>query len=112
MSVAHQEGRQLTCPVSQLILTGKAPDICAHNKKPTKANQIMLLPPFLLHNKGGSPEVTIWALNWVSASDLMEQREINSRHHKKSMEHKLGEEYFLTLAPSGDLLDSNHTFGQ
>lgn len=52
MIVARQEGRQLTCPIPQLILAVKAPDTCACNKKPTKAKQITLLPPFLLRIKG------------------------------------------------------------
>lgn len=112
MVMACQEVRQLTCPIPQPIPAETASDICAHNKRSTKAKQIMFLPLFLLHIKGCSPEVTIWALNWVAASDVMEQREINSCHHKKSMEHKLGKEYFLTLAPSSDWLGSNHTFGQ
>lgn len=52
MIVARQEDRQLTCPTPQLILAAKAPDTCACNKKPTKAKQIMLLPPFILCIKG------------------------------------------------------------
>lgn len=77
-----------------------------------KQNKSPFLPLFLLHIKGRSPKVMILTLNRVAASDLMAQREINICLHQKSMEHKLGKEYFLTLAPSSGWLGASHTFGQ
>lgn len=103
---------QLTCPTPGLILAGKVPNICVCNKRSYKSKINHLLPPFLLHIKGWSPTVMILAPNWVAASDLMAQSKINTCHHKKSMEHKLGREYFLTLAPSSEWLGARHTVGQ
>lgn len=103
---------QLTCPTLCLILAGKVPNICVCNKRLYKSKINHLLPPFLLPIKGWSPTVMILAPSQAAASDLMAQSKINTCHRKKSMEHKLEREYFLTLAPSSDWLGVSHTVGQ
>lgn len=82
-------------------------------KDPTKAKyKLFFCLQFSGTIKGWSPAVTILALNRVAALDLMAQSKINTCRYKKSMEHKLGSEYFLTQAPTSDCLGASHIVGQ
>lgn len=90
----------------------KSPTSVSVWKIPQKQNKLIFCLRFSGTIKGWSPAVTILAMNWVAALDLMAQSKINTCHYKESMEHKLESEYFLTQAPSNDCLGASHIVGQ